>query len=245
MGECWNRWLLASAAVLAMMCSLAASAEEQTSDGPKADVREGPDAALAFEHEYRDPDNFNASRPIRFGECKHVTELNRELWSKKEVLTDFKKHRTNDQVGVIVFVKTEYCCTGSRLCAVTTACLEKKSTPLIGRFRIYGGWIKNHADRDEEAWSEWDRQVVEEYDFIQGPGARIVVMVPLWNGKMYQWQSTATDLELDGTAFDRRDGETPELERFLQTAIHYAPTDSPLREHAEDTSITSEPGSSR
>ncbi len=187
---------------------------------------EGPDAALEFEKSFRDSKNHHESKPIRFEECKNITMLTRDLWSKKHVLTDFKKNRT-DEVGVIVFVKTEYCCDGSRLCAVATACFEKKSTPLVGRFRVYGGWIKNNPDHSNEEWSQWDRDVIKEYDFVQGPGARVVVMVPTWDGKMYQWNSTATKLGFGKSNFEKRNGKTPKLERFLKNAIKYAPIESP------------------
>jgi len=197
-------------------------------DQESAEVRtlvleDGPHAALEFEKSRRDANNPNKSKPVRLDECENITELTEGLWSKKHVLTDFKKRRTEDEIGVIVIVKTEYCCTGSRLCAVTTACMEKKSTPLVGRFRVYAGWIKNNPDHSIEEWSRWERDVMREYDFIQGPGARLLVMVPTWDGKMYQWFNTATRLQLTASSFDRHRGETPKLESFLQTAIKYAP----------------------
>lgn len=209
----------------ALVCSASVLAQE--AQGPtevQAVIREeGSLAALEFEKSRRDPNGSNQSNPIRLDQCENITELTKDLWSKKQVLTDFKKRRTDDEIGVIVIVKTEYCCTGSRLCAVTTACMEKKSTPLVGRFRVYAGWIHNNPDHPSEEWSQWERDVIQEYDFIQGPGARLVVMVPTWDGKMYQWFSNATKLELNEHYFDRREGKTPELESFLQTAIDYAP----------------------
>lgn len=218
---------------MAVVCMLACSATllAQDTQEPVAtqavSLDEGPHAALEFEKSRRDANNLNDSKPIRLDDCENITELTKELWSKKDVLTHFKKHRTPDEVGVIVIVKTEYCCTGSRLCAVTTASLEKKSTPLVGRFRIYAGWIKDNPDHDPDEWSEWERDVIREYDFIQGPGARLVVMVPTFDGKMYQWFSTATKLQLNEHYFDRREGKTPELESFLQTAVKYAPQTAP------------------
>lgn len=184
---------------------------------------EGPIAALEFEKSFRDPVNRRKSKPIRLDQCENITELTKDFWSKKHVLSDFKKHRSANQIGAIVIVKTEYCCKGSRLCAVTTACLEKKSTPLIARFRVYAGWIKNNPDHPDEEWEEWEDDVIEEYDFIQGPGARIVVMVPLGDGQMYEWHNTATKLGLGKRSFEKHMGETPKLESFLQVAIQYAP----------------------
>ncbi|GIW55626.1 MAG: hypothetical protein KatS3mg082_2030 [Nitrospiraceae bacterium] len=185
---------------------------------------EGPGAAMAFEKSFRGEGNSDTWKPIPFEQCSHITPLTEELWSKKHVLTDFKRNRTPDQIGVIVFVKTEYCCDGSRLCAVTTACMEKKSTPLIGRFRVYGGWIKNHPDYREHGRAEWDQQVIHEYGFVQGPGARVVVMVPTFDGLMYQWFSNASELELSLSEFERDEGRTPALEKFLAEAVKYAPS---------------------
>ena len=204
-------------------------------DEPQEDARQpvakaaltGPAAALAFELSFQDPDRYRDSKPVHLNQCKNITELTDKLWSKKDVLTDFKKHRTEGQIGVIVFLKTEFCCDGSRLCAVTTACLEKQSTPLVSRFRVYSGWIKNHPDLPDRNWSSWDDQVIEEYGFVQGPGARVAVMVPTWDGKMYQWHSNATRLELSQSEFEQRQGRTPALERFLAEAIKYAPQEIP------------------
>lgn len=222
------------AACCLLVCATGGYAQEAAELEPAVEVEpvvapdEGPRAAFEFEKSFRDQDNDNHSHPVPLEQCENITELTPEFWSKKHVLTDFKKRRTADQVGVIVIVKTEYCCHGSRLCAVTTACLEKKSTPLVGRFRVYAGWVKNHPDHPERR--AWDQEVIDEYDFVQGPGARVVVMVPTWDGKMYQWHSTATKLELDGSIFESRQGETPELERFLQTAIDFAPATRPVPE---------------
>ncbi|MBC8352044.1 MAG: hypothetical protein H8E66_08640 [Planctomycetes bacterium] len=207
-----------------MTYSIHAFAQEPSDVETIESVLEGPSAAFAFEKSFRDPDLYRNSKPVRLDQCENITALTTDLWSKKDVLTDFKQYRTEDQVGAIVIVKTEYCCDGSRLCAVTTACMEKKSTPLVGRFRVYAGWIKNNPDR---AWSQWDDNVIREYEFIQGPGARVVVMVPTWDGKMYQWHSTATRLDLSASDFDRHQGETPKLEAFLEEAVKYAPTTKP------------------
>lgn len=149
------------------------------------------------------------------------------------MLTDFKQSHTKEQIGAIVIVKTEFCCDGSRLCAVTTACMEKKSTPLIGRFRVYAGWIKNHASHEAGSRDQWDQQVVDEYGFVQGPGARIVVMVPTFDGKMYQWFSDASDLELSLSDFESNNGRTPRLEQFLADAVKYAPGESPAVEPSD------------
>ena len=202
-------------------------AQESSDVEPVVVVREGPTAALEFEKSFRDLNRRGDSKPVDLQQCENITKLHVDFWSKKHVLTDFKKRRTVDQIGVIVIVKTELCCRGSRLCAVTTACMEKKSTPLVGRFLVYAGWVKNDPDFPDYERREWDSKLIDEYDFIQGPGARVVVMVPTWDGKMYQWHSTATKLDLFGSTFETNQGETPKLEAFLQTAIDYAPPTIP------------------
>jgi hypothetical protein len=182
---------------------------------------EGPSAALDFEKNFRTKND--NGKPVPLDECQNIRQLTEEFWSKKHVLSDFKEFRTEGQIGAIVIVKTEFCCDGSRLCAVTTACMEKKSTPLIGRFRVYAGWIKNHPNHHAGSWDQWDQKVIDEYGFNQGPGARIVVMVPTFDGKMYQWFSDAADLELSLSYFEYNKGQTPKLERFLAVAVKYAP----------------------
>ena len=199
---------------------------------------EGPRAAYEFEREFRDLYNYSRSQPVHLDRCQNITELTTEFWNKKHVLSDFKKQRRDDQVGVIVIVKTEYCCDGSRLCAVTTASMEKKSTPLVGRFRVYAAWIRSNPNHPYEQWNQWEEEVAHEYDFIQGPGARVVVMVPTWDGKMYEWHSTATDLDLSGWMFDNNQDETPKLESFLQEAVRHAPEKAPSLDSTPGTVLS-------
>ena len=101
---------------------------------------------------------------------------------------------------------------------------------------MYAGWIKENPGHPSEEWSQWDAKVINEYGFVQGPGARVVVMVPTWDGKMYQWESDATDLELSQWEFERRDGATPALEQFLETAAKFAPADVPAQGQASSGS---------
>jgi hypothetical protein len=209
---------------LVFSCAVGTSAQEATE---VASVLEGSSAALEFEKSFRDLENAKKSRPIQLQQCENITELTKELWSKEHVLADFRKNRTQDQVGVIVFLKTEYCCKGSRLCAVTTACMEKKSTPLVGRFRVYAGWIKNNLDHPAEEWGQWDKDVIKEYRFVQGPGARIFVMLPLEDGEIHESLSNATKLGFGKTTFEKHEGETPKLERWLQDALKHLPTTMP------------------
>jgi hypothetical protein len=223
----WPGWLLQTVATCVIAAAAHARAQEPSDSEPPASLLDGPAAAVEFEESFRDAENGNRWQPVPLDRCENITELTKDLWSKKDVLTDFKKNRSEEELGVIVIVKTELCSRGSRLCAVATASLEKKSTPLVGRFRVYAGWIKNNPDHARDEWGQWERDVIKEYNFIQGPGARLVVMVPTWDGKMYEWHSTATELNLNRTAFTARQGETPQLENFLRTAIDAAPATIP------------------
>jgi len=191
---------------------------------------EGPSAALAFEKSFRGKKG--EGKPVPLDSCQNIQQLTKEFWTKKQVLTDFKQFHSEEQVGVIVIVKTEYCCDDSRLSAVTTACMEKKSTPLIGRFRVYAAWIKNSPDHDDSQ-DQWDQKVIDEYGFVQGPGARIVIMVPTLNGKMYQWFSNASDMGLSQSDFESNQGRTPELERLLAKAVKHAPGETPEKKVTE------------
>lgn len=226
--------MLRVSACCLLVCAVAARAEEGDNGEVPDVVREGPGAALNFESSFRDPSNGGYWNPIPLDQCENITELTKDLWSKKDVLTHFKKHRNEKQIGVIVFAKTEYCCDDSRLCAVTTACLEKKSTPLVDRFMVYGAWIRNHPDHPWEEWGQWDEDVIAEYGFVQGPGARLVVMVPLWDGKMYQWESSASELEFSRWEFESRNGKTPALEHLLQKAVKFAPKTIPPAKPSAD-----------
>ncbi len=230
----WFGWLLQIAACFVIVCAADGRAQDPTEGEPLVSLLEGPSAAFEFEQSFRDLEVGNQWTPVPLDRCEHITEMTKDLWSKKDVLTDFKKNRSEEQLGVIVIVKTELCSRGSRLCAVTTSCLEKKSTPLVGRFRVYAGWIKNNPDHSRDEWGQWEQDVIKEYNFIQGPGARVVVMVPTWDGKMYEWYSTATKLNLNRWAFQASQGETPKLESFLQTAIDAAPATIPSPELSQN-----------
>jgi hypothetical protein len=220
------------ATALGSLSAGTSGAHAQDPDPPRKDeesattgsAEAGPDAALAFERSFRRENN--AWKPVPLDQCRNIQPLTEELWSKKQVLTDFKRFRSKGQVGAIVIVKTEFCCEDSRLCAVTTACMEKKSTLLVERFRVYAGWIKNHSDDEADSRISWDQKLIDEYGFIQGPGARIVVMVPTGDGTMYQWFSDASELELSLSEFESSQGRTPKLERFLAEALKYAPRET-------------------
>lgn len=215
---------------------------QRTQVGPASDVTghkvaavqaadEGPTAALEFERKYRGPKYGKAygysqeglypqARGIPLTDMKHIIPMTEKLWSREQILADFKKNRTPEQVGVIVMAKTEFCCTNKfRPCAVTTAALEKRSTQLVKRFRVYGAWIKNPAAlpnataQERAAKAAWDEDVIEEYAFEQGPGATLDILIPA-TGQMIH--TDAQQLQLDMEPFEKEQGRTPLLETFLQ-----------------------------
>ena len=143
----------------------------------------GPDAALALEKSLRGSETrgrrSTGASPVDLERCRNITQMSPDLWTKEDILADFERTRTEDQVGVVVFVKTELCHGNRfRLCAVTTAALEKQATAILEHYKVYGAWIKSNPEHTGQEWRKWEREVIREYGFVQGPGARIVVLVP-------------------------------------------------------------------
>lgn len=186
--------------------------------------KEGPAAAWAFEKSHRDPGGQSwKDLPITFAETPHIIPLTDVMWSRKQVIADFKKHKTAGQVAIAVIVKTEYCCdNGYRACAVTTAAFEKFSTPAIKKFRVYGAWVKNTrckmpgALADPVAKTAWDAQIIAEYAFVQGPGATIELINPDDGASVH---TDARVLKLYRTEFDASSGATPLLETKLTETL--------------------------
>ena len=112
----------------------------------------------------------------------------------------------------------------ARACTITTAALEKHSTPLVGEFLIYGIQIKPR-DGDipsgslpiETGADAWKNKAVGEYRFEQGPGATLVFLNP-GNGSKIATTNAAA-LNLLEPIFVRNQGCTPELHRMLQDVL--------------------------
>lgn len=184
---------------------------------------EGPAAAWAFEKSHRDPNGDTwKDKPITFAETPHIIPLTASMWSRAHVIADFKRNKTAGQAAIAVIVKTEYCCdNGYRACAVTTAAFEKMSAPSIKKFRVYGAWIKN--DRackapgvTQQARTAWDAQVIQEYAFVQGPGATIELINPDDGASVH---TDAKVMKLYRSAFDAASGATPDLETKLAEVL--------------------------
>lgn len=165
---------------------------------------EGPAAALAYELQFRGelcvPGVMNCypdAHSIPFADTKHIRPMSSSLWRPAELVADFQRRMhalapEARQKGIIVVLKTERCATKeARLCSVTTAALEKRSTPLLAQFEIYGLQLKPR-DNDtppgslpiETGDDAWKNEAVREYGFIQGPGATLIVIDPATGEKL-------------------------------------------------------------
>jgi hypothetical protein len=204
---------------------------------------EGPEAALALEKSQRgDETNEKARRrmsyrmdksknflpaanPIMLEGLQNIVPLTPTLWDMQHVIEDFEANSNGEQKGIVVFLKTEFCHRNAgRLCSVTTAALEKRSTPLLRQFRVYGAWIKelaleHIAPEDVPKIVTWHDNLINTYGFKQGPGARVVVLVKRADGQWVQAASNAQELGLYISEFEANGGKTPGLENLLQSAL--------------------------
>jgi len=222
--------------VLLAVAFLAAPSEAGSNKISEEDI--GPEAAVRFEARYRgevcDPGVLNCypeATGIPFAETRNIVQMHNSLWRPAEILADFKRKHSGDlpqearKKGIIVVLKTERCATKvMRLCSVTTAALEKQSTPLIREFTIYGLQLKPRDDDGppgslaiEKGSDSWKNDAAREYGFRQGPGATIVVLSPVDGARI---ESTdAYRLHLYEKEFIAQNGHTPELESFLRSVL--------------------------
>jgi hypothetical protein len=153
----------------------------------------GPQAVLEYERRFRGelcvPDAIQCypkAKPIEFATTQNIRPLRRDLWTPEAIATDFARRSANDPAsarkrGIIVVLKTERCATKqARFCSTTTAVLEKRSTPLLEQFEIYGLELKPRDDDNppgskliETGEDAWKNDAVREYGFLQGLGRRL------------------------------------------------------------------------
>jgi hypothetical protein len=195
---------------------------------------EGPEAALAFLRASRgdivDPSSqrmpytdsgkgmkYPESFPVPIAGLRNIVAMTPQIWTPEQLMIDFEKNKTPEQIGFIVFLKTEYCSQNAfRGCAVTTAAFEKRTTPLLKRFRVYGAWVEHlNPDREIPGHDEWLDEVRNFYDFDQGPGANIYIFIP---GKPLA-SSDAYQLGMSETEFETNGGRALKLESWLQSLI--------------------------
>ena len=193
----------------------------------------GPAAALMFARQFRGdvylPDVLHCypnAAGVPFSECRNIVSMTSDLWTPWQISADFRGRMVKMPVdrrkkGIIVVLKTERCATTSlRACTVTTAALEKRSTPLASEFLIYGIQLKprDHDDppgslKIEIGADAWKNDAAGQYNFEQGPGATLVFLDPSDGSRIERID--ALSLRLDEEEFLKNKGQTPELHAKL------------------------------
>jgi hypothetical protein len=197
----------------------------------------GPAAALAFDERYKGTccqpgvlHCFPEAEGVPLGDCRNIIPMTASLWTPEQLCTDFRRRMEwiparDRKKGIIVMLKTERCATkAARACTITTAALEKRSTPLVDQFLVYGVRLKPR-DGDappgsrpiETGADEWKNQAAGEYRFEQGPGATLVFLNPDNGVKLAT--TNAESLKLLEWIFVKNQGRTPELHQMLQEVL--------------------------
>jgi len=227
-------WIIAAASIGFLHAFACAAPPAETKK-----LSSGPAAALAFARSFRGevfrPDDLTCypdAEGIPFADCENIIPMSATLWTPRQLVLDF--HRRVDSLppseralGIIVLLKTERCATKAmRACTVTTAALEKRSTPLAGKFLVYGVLLKpRDGDRPpgslriETGEDAWKNEAAGKYLFHQGPGATLAFVDPYTNsGRMFD-HIDAAELQLTEESFTREDGRTPGLEEKLREIL--------------------------
>jgi hypothetical protein len=216
---------------------VSSSAISATPDTDSLKENYGPAAALHFAQSFRGevftPNTLHCypdAVGVPFADCEHITPMTAVLWTPTQIVADFHRRMKNlpateRKKGIIVLLKTERCATKSlRACTVTTAALEKRSTPLVGDFALYGLLLKPR-DNDVPAGSlaietgldAWKNQAAKEYDFKQGPGATITFLDP--ENAAIMKRTDAIALQLFEKEFLKNQGATPKLHQQLEEIL--------------------------
>jgi hypothetical protein len=194
---------------------------------------EGPLAALRYAESFRGAGRqpgqmhlYPDARGIPFEETRHFISLTSELWRPADLAADFRRRAAllpsgERPRGIIVVLKTERCATKRlRACTVTTAALEKRSTPLAASFLLYGVWLQPRDDDHppgsraiETGADAWKNEAAGVYEFDQGPGATIVFLDPR-TGQILE-RTDARAQRLFDAAFTGDSGRTTKLHETL------------------------------
>ena len=228
--------LKCAALALALTLVLAATAAPVFAAEASSADQYGPAAALSFARHYRGEvytPNVQLCYPdavgVPFGDCENIIPMTVNLWTPKQIAADFQRRMAAVPVadrkrGIIVVLKTERCAPKSlRACTVTTAALEKRSTPLAAEFLVYGLLIKPR-DNDKPAGSlkietgldAWKNDAAGEYEFKQGPGATLVIFGA--DGARLV-RTDAGELSLSEKDFIKNEGRAPKLHAKLQDVL--------------------------
>jgi hypothetical protein len=205
----------------------------------------GPAAAMKFARHYRgeafEPAEISCypqAAGVPFSDTENIIPMTATLWTPAQLSADFQRRmdalpEQERKRGIIVLLKTERCAPKKlRACTVTTAALEKRSTPLAGHFLVYGVLLLPR-DGDAPAGSldiekggdAWKNEAAGTYDFKQGPGATLAFLHPDSGAVMEI--TNAVRLHLMERNFIRADGRTPELEAKLQEMLAKLRASSP------------------
>jgi hypothetical protein len=220
-----------------LIAAALALASQMSNASPSQPDEYGPAAALQFEMRYKGDccaigalHCYPRAKGIPLADCTNIIPMTDSLWTPGQLCADFHRRMGNvadgnRKKGIIVMLKTERCATKiARACTITTAVLEKRSTPLVGEFLIYGVQIKPR-DGDsppgslpiETGADAWKNKAVGEYRFEQGPGATLVFLNPGNGSKITT--TNAASLNLLEPIFVRNQGSTPGLHRMLQDVL--------------------------
>jgi hypothetical protein len=202
----------------------------------------GPTAALIFATAYRGhtyvpgalhcyPD----AEGIPFSDTKNIVPMTGSLCMPAELAADFELRMAGTlekdrKQGMIVMLKTERCCTTEfRACTVTTAALEKRASPLVAEFLVYGAWIKPRDGDNppgslkiEKGSDAWKNDAAGAYGFKQGPGATLDFLDPM-DGSMVG-RTDALKLGLTDKEFVANHGTAPKLDTKLKQILRLLKT---------------------
>jgi len=222
------------ALALALSQTAGLSAQKVNSEQGNAS---GPAAALRFDERYRGSccqpgvvHCYPEAQGIPLADCVNIIPMTAGLWTPEELCADFHRRmklvpERDRKKGIIVMLKTERCATkAARACTITTAALEKRSTPLVNEFLVYGVQIKPRDGDNppgilpiETGADAWKNRAVGEYRFKQGPGATLVFLDPADGSRVAA--TDALELNLLEWVFVRSRGRTPELQHMLEHVL--------------------------
>jgi hypothetical protein len=205
--------------------------------GQEANQEIGPAAALRFALSYRGqgyvPGELHCypdAQGIPFSDTKNIIPMTGSLWTPAELAADFRLRMAgvagkDRKRGIIVMLKTERCCTKEfRACTVTTAALEKRASPLVAEFLVYGAWIKpRDGDKPpgslkiEKGSDAWKNDAAGTYGFEQGPGATLAFINPV-DGSMLG-RTDAWRMGLYEKEFVANQGRAPKLDAKLEEVL--------------------------
>jgi hypothetical protein len=197
----------------------------------------GPTAALAFAHKYRGTTYvkkathcYPEATGIPFSDTENITPLTATMWTPGQLAADFNRRmealpESRRAKGIVVILKTERCATKAfRGCTVATAALEKRSSPLVERFLVYGVFLEPRDGesppgslRLETGEDAWKNDAAGTYKFVQDPGATLAFVDPK-SGKILDI-TNSQKLNLTERMFIDLAGETPDLDWKLEEIL--------------------------